>query len=101
MATFCPRCGSFNAGQAAACLTCVGPLSGGPSTPDNTTCPNHSGASPLGRCGACGVTTCFDCGSLVDSRILCFTCANNAMTTTGSSAAGPTGGKKKGLGRKK
>ena len=90
MATYCPRCGSFNGGQGQACLTCLGPLAMGQSVPSDARCATHPDQSPLGRCMGCGKATCFECGSMMDGKILCFACATAALTTTASSAAAPS-----------
>lgn len=104
MAMYCPRCGSFNAGMAQACLTCMGPLAKGQSVPDDARCAVHANETPLGRCMVCGKAVCFEDGSMVDGRILCFTDAAAAATTTGVSAASSPKEKKKAgfsLGKKK
>jgi hypothetical protein len=49
----------------------------------------------------CGKATCFECGSLVDGRILCFNDAAAAATIPEPAGAGADGKKKRGLGRKK
>jgi hypothetical protein len=54
---------------------------------------------PLGRCLVCGKATCFECGSLVDGRILCFNDAAAAATISEPAANG-SDKKKRGLGRK-
>ena len=103
MAMYCPRCGTFNRGQGQACLTCLGPLAKGQSAPEEATCATHPNNTPSGRCVVCGTATCFDCGSMVDGRILCMNDAAAAATTTDTTAAAPAAKKKGGLsfGRKK
>jgi hypothetical protein len=104
MAVYCPRCGTFNKGQAQACLTCLGPVSKGASVPEDARCATHANESPLGKCMVCGKATCFECGSMVDGKVLCFTDAAAAATTTATTAtAGAAPKAKKGfsLGKKK
>lgn len=103
MAVYCPRCGTFNAGQGQACITCLGPLAKGQSVPEDAKCATHPNRSNYGRCIVCGQATCFDCGSMVDGKILCMNDAAAAATTTDTTAAAPTAKKKGGLsfGRKK
>ncbi|MBW3622899.1 MAG: hypothetical protein KY468_05750 [Armatimonadetes bacterium] len=94
MAVYCPRCGTFNRGQGQACITCLGPVSKGQSVPEDAKCATHANNSPLGRCMVCGKATCFDCGSMVDGQILCFTDAAAAATTTAETATGTPKDKK-------
>ena len=104
MAVYCPRCGSFNPGSGQACITCMGPLVKGQSSPEDARCATHPQEEPIGRCMTCGKAVCYECGSLVDGQTLCMTCATAAATTMASSAAAPAAGKKKGgltLGKKK
>ena len=103
MAVYCPRCGSFNKGQALACLTCLGPLAKGQSVPEDARCYTHADQSPLGRCMSCGNATCFECGSMVDGKILCFTDAAATATVDYTQTTQPQQKKKGGFsfGKKK
>src|SRR3712207_458399 len=103
MAVHCARCGSFNPGQQQACISCMGPLANGQSVPSDVKWPNHPGEIPLVKCASCGTTVCFEDGSLIDNKVLCFNCAPQMATTTATSAADAPKAKKRGLslGKKK
>ena len=57
-------------------------------------CATHTDQPSLGRCMTCGKITCFECGSLVDQRILCFNCATIAATTTATTETKSTKAKR-------
>ncbi len=95
MAMYCARCGSFNSGPNQSCISCMGPMANGVSVPADARCASHPTTSPLGRCVGCGSAVCFECGSMVDQRVMCFNCAATAATTTATSAAGSGGGGRK------
>jgi hypothetical protein len=79
----------------------MGPLAKGQSVPVDAKCATHPAQTPTGRCLSCGKAVCFDCGSMVDGRMLCMDCAAAAATRV--EPAPDTGRKKKGLslGKKK